>query len=465
MIQERTDEFKFTFIFYDILAALAAYALAFYIRFFIMDPTLVEFQRIDMESYLFFGVLLIIIQGATFFIVGVYEPARFSSLLDELGPIILGIVLNLLLSFSVLFFFQISQIARILPVLYTLIALVLTVLGHSLLRRFIRWRLTHSAKMHKVVILGSGRTAARLARLFNEDKILGFEVVGFIRETEDREGLEPDLGHIHQLEEIIDQYRPHTLVFATGTGGHKELPWILSVCDKHGVHLKIVPGYEDLITIHGKVENLNGFSIISIRDIPARLGVNRLVKRGFDIIFSLIFIIVFSPIFLLAALIIKLTSKGPVFFVQERIGLDGRPFPIIKFRTMYIQDKQKSDVVWTTKNDPRVTPIGRILRKSSVDEFPQFFNVLAGHMSVVGPRPERPYYVEKFKELYPSFKRRHAVKAGITGWAQVNGFRGDTSIQERIEADIYYIENWSLWLDIKIILMTPFKGMFNRNAY
>ncbi len=465
MIQERTDEFKFTFIVYDILAALAAYALSFFIRFYLMDPGRIEVLRIDLESYLFFGALLVVLQIAAFLIVNVYEPSRFTSFLDELGPIILGIVLNLLLSFSVLFFLQISQIARVLPLLYSITAFVLISVGHGMLRSFVRWRLSLSSKLHKVIILGSGRTAARLARLLSEHKILGFEVIGFIREQEAREGLEPDLGHIGELEDIVDKYRPHTLVFATGTGGHRELPEILGICDKHGVHLKIVPGYEDLITINGQVENLGGFTIISIRDIPARLGINRLIKRTFDIVFSLLFIVIFSPVFLIAALLVKLTSKGPVFFVQERVGIDGRTFPILKFRTMYVQEKQQSDLVWTTKNDPRVTPVGRILRKSSIDEFPQFFNVLVGHMSVVGPRPERPYYVEKFKELYPSFKRRHAVKAGITGWAQVNGLRGDTSIQERIEADIYYIENWSLWLDIQIILMTPFKGMFSRNAY
>lgn len=465
MIQERTDEFKFTFIVYDILAAAGAYALSFLLRFYVMDPQRVEVLRIDLESYLFFGVLLVVMQIAAFFIVNVYEPSRFTSFLDEVGPIILGILLNLLLSFSVLFFLQISQIARILPLLYSVNALVLTSVGHALLRGFIRWRLSHNSKLHRVIILGSGRTAARLARLLTEQKILGFDVLGFIREQQDREGLEPDLGHIDQIEDIVDKYRPHTLVFATGTGGHKELPSILGICDKHGVHLKIVPGYEDLIAINGQVENMGGFTIISIRDIPARLGINRLIKRSFDVVFSLLFLIVFSPVFLIAALLIKFTSKGPVFFVQERVGLDGRTFPILKFRTMYVQEKQQSDLVWTTKNDPRVTPIGRLLRKSSIDEFPQFLNVLVGHMSVVGPRPERPYYVEKFKELYPSFKRRHAVKAGITGWAQVNGLRGDTSIQERIEADIYYIENWSLWLDLRIILMTPFKGMFSRNAY
>lgn len=463
MIRERTDEFKFSFAIFDGIASALAFGVAFWIRFFLLDPAQTEVQRINLESYVFFGALLVVLQVVAFFLTGVYEPSRFGSFLDEIGPVVSGIVLNLLLTFSVLFFFHVSQIARILPMLWALADLVLVLSGHSLLRRLIQWSLSREHRLHRVLIIGSGRTAARLARLFQEKTLLGFDILGFVRETPD--GLEPDLGPLEDLDTIIEQYRPHTVVFAGGAEVHHRLPWILSLCDKHGAHLKIVPGYEDLITIHGRVENLDGFTIISIRDIPARVGINRLVKRLFDIVFSLMFIVLFSPVFLIVPILIKLTSKGPVFFTQERVGLDGRVFPIIKFRTMYVQDKAQSDVVWTRENDPRVTPIGRFLRKSSIDEFPQFFNVLMGHMSVVGPRPERPYYVEKFKEQYQGFMRRHAVKAGITGWAQINGLRGDTSIQERIEADIYYIENWSLWLDIKIILLTPFRGMFSRHAY
>jgi Undecaprenyl-phosphate glucose phosphotransferase len=220
-----------------------------------------------------------------------------------------------------------------------------------------------------------------------------------------------------------------------------------------------------LIAAKGDVETLEGIPIISVREVPARSGFNRLLKRAFDVGFSLTVILLLSPVFILTALVIKLTSRGPVFYKQERVGLDNRPFDMLKFRTMKVQQKSDSDTIWTTRNDPRVTPVGAIMRKLSIDELPQFFNVLFGNMSVVGPRPERPFFVQQFKGKYHHYMRRHAVKAGITGWAQINGLRGDTSIQERIEADIYYIENWSFWLDLKIILMTPFKGMVNENAY
>jgi hypothetical protein len=210
---------------------------------------------------------------------------------------------------------------------------------------------------------------------------------------------------------------------------------------------------------------MDGIPIITIRDIPLRNGYNRVVKRVFDILFSFLFILLFSPIYLLIALLVKLSSKGPIFIYQERVGLDNKKFQMIKFRSMLVQEKSESDTKWTIKNDPRITPIGSILRKLSLDETPQFFNSLIGDMSVVGPRPERPFYVEQFKTSHKHYMRRHAVKAGITGWAQVQGLRGDTSIEDRIEADIYYIENWSLIMDLKIILMTPFTGFINKNAY
>lgn len=240
---------------------------------------------------------------------------------------------------------------------------------------------------------------------------------------------------------------------------------VLDACDHEGIDLKIVPGFQEFIKARGRVEEMEGLPVISIRNIPIRLGYNKFIKRIFDLLFSVLFILFFSPFYLVMALLVKLTSRGPVFYYQERVGLDHRKFKMIKFRTMVVQAKSQSETTWTVQNDPRVTSVGKILRKLSLDETPQFFNVLFGDMSVVGPRPERPHFVEKFKNDHRHYMRRHAVKAGITGLAQIKGLRGDTSIDDRIAADIYYIENWSLWLDLKIILLTPFKGIMDKNAY
>jgi Undecaprenyl-phosphate glucose phosphotransferase len=213
------------------------------------------------------------------------------------------------------------------------------------------------------------------------------------------------------------------------------------------------------------IESLEGLPMLVVRDVPLDAWTNRFLKRVFDIGFASVAIILSSPVMIFVALGIKITSPGPVFFKQERISQSNKPFNMLKFRSMKVQTQSDTNVIWTTQNDPRKTKFGSFIRKTSLDELPQFFNVLFGQMSIVGPRPERPYWVNKFKEEIPDYMLRHYVKSGITGWAQVNGWRGDTSIEERIKCDNFYIQNWSLMLDIKIIFLTVFKGFINKNAY
>ena len=208
-----------------------------------------------------------------------------------------------------------------------------------------------------------------------------------------------------------------------------------------------------------------GLPVINIRYVPLSNTVNRLIKRAMDIIGALFAIILFSPVMVAATIAVRCSSKGPIIFRQERIGLNGKPFMMYKFRTMEVQEQKQESKGWTTRNDPRVTEVGKFLRKTSIDEMPQFFNVLFGKMSLVGPRPERPQFVEKFREEIPRYMVKHQVRPGITGWAQINGYRGDTSIRKRIEYDIYYIENWSVGFDLKILFGTIFHGFVNKNAY
>lgn len=246
---------------------------------------------------------------------------------------------------------------------------------------------------------------------------------------------------------------------------YHKLEQIVAICEKSGVHTKFVPDYYNFISTNPYTEDLDGLPVINIRNVPLTNTVNRMIKRLIDIIGSIVALILFSPIMLVVAILVKKSSPGPIFFAQERIGLGNKPFKMYKFRSMGVQDPKKEAKEWTTKNDARVTPVGRIIRKTSLDELPQFWNVLKGDMSLIGPRPERPLFVEKFKEEIPRYMIKHQVRPGITGWAQVNGFRGDTSIRSRIEHDLYYIENWSLGLDIKILFLTFFKGFVNKNAY
>ena len=208
-----------------------------------------------------------------------------------------------------------------------------------------------------------------------------------------------------------------------------------------------------------------GLPVINIRYVPLSNTFNAMAKRTVDIVGSLVCIVLFSPIMLLAALLVKLTSPGPVIFRQERVGLHNQPFVMYKFRSMQVQSKSREKAGWTTKNDVRVTGVGKFMRRTSIDELPQLFNVLKGEMSLIGPRPERPQFVEKFREEIPRYMVKHQVRPGMTGWAQVNGYRGDTSIRKRIDCDLYYIENWTMGLDIKILFLTVFKGFINKNAY
>ena len=243
------------------------------------------------------------------------------------------------------------------------------------------------------------------------------------------------------------------------------LEGVVDICEKSGVHTKFIPDYSSLIPSRPYTEDLMGLPVINIRYVPLTNTGNMVIKRAMDIVGSIFGIIITSPIMLISAILVKLSSPGPVIFKQERVGLHNKPFYMYKFRSMAMQTAAEEKKGWTVRNDPRVTGIGKVLRRTSIDELPQLFNILKGDMSLVGPRPERPQFVEKFKEEIPRYMVKHQVRPGLTGWAQVNGLRGDSSIKKRIEYDIYYIENWTIGFDIKIILMTFFTGFINKNAY
>ena len=239
----------------------------------------------------------------------------------------------------------------------------------------------------------------------------------------------------------------------------------MALCEKSGVHTKFIPDYNHIVPTVPYIEDLEGLPVINIRKVPLSNVVNRAMKRTVDIVGSLLALAVFAIPMVIVAIVIKCTSKGPVIFSQVRVGLHNKEFKMYKFRSMVVQEASKEVNAWTTKNDSRVTGIGKLIRKTSIDELPQLLNVLKGDMSLVGPRPERPKFVEKFKEEIPRYMIKHQVRPGMTGWAQVNGYRGDTSIRKRIEHDVHYIENWTLGLDVKILILTVFKGFINKNAY
>ena len=273
------------------------------------------------------------------------------------------------------------------------------------------------------------------------------------------------LGQIDNLFVILPESHLDEIAVTLALEDYGRLEEIVSLCEKSGVHTKFIPDYNSVIPSKPYMEDLLGLPVINIRHVPLTNTLNLISKRIIDIVGSIVAIIISSPFMLVTAIAVKITSPGPIIFSQERVGLHNKSFQMYKFRSMEIQKESAEQKAWTTRNDPRVTNIGRFIRKTSIDELPQFFNILKGDMSLVGPRPERPLFVEKFKEEIPRYMIKHQVRPGLTGWAQVNGYRGDTSIRKRIEFDLYYIENWTMGFDIKILFLTIFKGFINKNAY
>lgn len=273
------------------------------------------------------------------------------------------------------------------------------------------------------------------------------------------------IGLTDELSHFLEENNFDEIAVTLSINEYSKLGYLVGICEKSGVHTKFVPDYHNIIPTIPVMEDMYGLPVINIRNVPLNQYFNRLVKRIMDIIGSICAILIFSIPMLIVAALIKITSPGPIIYSQVRVGLHNKQFKMYKFRSMVVQSEKSEQKAWTTSNDVRVTKIGKFIRRTSIDELPQLFNILIGNMSLVGPRPERPYFVEKFKEEVPRYMIKHQVRPGLTGWAQVKGYRGDTSIRKRIEHDLYYIENWSLGLDVKILFLTIFKGFINKNAY
>ena len=284
-----------------------------------------------------------------------------------------------------------------------------------------------------------------------------------LKKSQKKNEIKP-LGTVDQLSEILENYQVERVFVIRSTSEYDQLADIEHLLHEQFVDVCIIPDLQQWSTLSFEVEQLGDFPLITLVQSPIT-GWKRFFKRAFDLVGALTALILFAPVMTLVAIAIKLTSHGPVFYRQERMGLDGQHFGTLKFRSMRIDAEQETGAVWATSHDDRRTAIGAFLRKSSLDELPQLFNVILGEMSLVGPRPERPVFIEQFKTQIPKYMLRHKVKAGITGWAQVNGWRGDTSLQKRIEFDLYYIQHWSIWFDIKILFLTVFTGFVNPNAY
>ena len=363
---------------------------------------------------------------------------------------------------------KLSDFSRGMVVLFYGINIIAEILMRRNVRHTLRYFRKKGYNMKHILLVGYSRAAESYV-----DKILanpewGYEICGILDDRIPKgtayKGIKV-VGEIENLSVILEENKLDEIGITLALEDYDFLEDIVNICEKSGVHTKFIPDYNRVIPSSPYLEDLGGLAVVNIRRVPLTNTANMLIKRIMDMLGAVIAIILFSPFMVIAAIGIKLTSKGPLIFKQERVGLHNRPFKMYKFRTMEVQKEEEEKKGWTKKNDPRVTKIGKILRKTSIDEMPQFFNVLKGDMSLVGPRPERPLFVEKFREEIPRYMIKHQVRPGLTGWAQVNGYRGDTSIRKRIEFDLYYIENWTFGFDLKILFLTFFKGFINKNAY
>jgi Undecaprenyl-phosphate glucose phosphotransferase len=348
-----------------------------------------------------------------------------------------------------------------------LLTMVLVVLGR-LLHHSIQARLqARGIGRDRVLIVGAGETGQMILQKINWSPWLGYEVVGLVTRNPDFAHSEVFgkvvLGATEDLPRLIDEQQIDEVIIALPEATHNEILDLIAKCGRASLSVKVFPDVFQIIASQVSIDDLGGLPLLSMRDVRLR-GWHATLKRGMDLVGSAVLLILLSPLMMFVALLVKLESPGPVFYSQERMGLDARPFMLLKFRSMR-RDAEANGPAWTTPNDPRRTRIGAILRRLNVDELPQLVNVIIGEMSLVGPRPERPYYVEQFKQSIPRYMERHQEKSGLTGWAQVNGLRGDTSIAERTKYDLWYIENWSFLLDVKIILRTLFRGFNDHNAY
>ena len=467
MIKDNQKVFNRLLVLIDAVITAVSLILSYLIKFYILNngPGI---GVLPLKEYV--SLLVYIVPGymILYYRLGVYTPRRTVKRRFEIFDIIkantVGIACLIIVLYMVVREFNFS---RSVMLFFYLLNCFLTGFSRVLLRKSLQTIRKKGYNVKHILLVGYSRAAEEYVARILDNPQWGYSVSGFLDDhvpvDASYKGVKV-LGTIELLPKMLEENSWDEVAITLSLKDYDYLEEIVGICEKTGVHTKFIPDYNSLIPTRPYTEGLMGLPVINIRYVPLTNTGNGVLKRAMDIAGSLFGILITSPIMLLCALMVKLSSPGPVIFRQERVGLHNQTFYMYKFRSMAQQDPTEEKKAWTVRDDPRVTGIGKFLRRTSLDELPQLFNILRGDMSLVGPRPERPLFVEKFKEEIPRYMIKHQVRPGLTGWAQVNGYRGDTSIRKRIEYDIYYIENWSFWFDVKIIIMTFFTGFINKNA-
>lgn len=466
MIQRQTRRLQAFFVLSDVVATVIALVAAYVIRFESAWPIPKGPQ--PFESYSGLIPVILILWPTVFYFHRLYQIRRDRSTIDEtLGVVVAGSLSTFLL-ISVLSFWRAYSFNRPLIVLFLVLDILLVALARFGIRKYLETVWASGVGVRRVLIVGAGHTGQALADKLLDHPATGLKPIGFadddpVKQAEGYRGL-PVLGTTAEVKALLASHEVDTVFLALPVEAYRTMLSILKEVGNEMVDLRVVPDLFQYVTFKAGVEDFDGLPVINLTQVPLE-GWNSLVKRTMDLALSAFGLAALAVLFPFIALAIWLEDRGPIFFTQERTGLDGRLFRMIKFRSMRVDAEEKTGATWTVEDDPRRTVVGSFLRTTSLDELPQLVNVFVGDMSLVGPRPERPEFVKEFKEKFPQYMLRHRVRAGITGWAQVHGWRGNTSLSKRIEYDLYYIENWSVGLDVKIIWMTIRWGFLHKNAY
>jgi len=482
MIKKHRTKLISLYVLSDIIGIFLSYFYSYGFRFYGYIIPVNPMKGIPpIKSYILIFPLFLIIHLSIFFLQGFYRIRLKRTGIEDFFLITLNTVFTIIIVMGFLNYLNAysrgpAPLFRIdfklshgfLGVYFISVIFVLSFLRNQIYY-FMKRRYARGLDLRSVLIVGAGKMGQTIAQKLSQYKDLGFEVKGFLDDEKKKGEVIPVgdgvkvLGLIKDLAGVIEKEDISDVYIALDLNNYPKIIETLKVIHKYLVNVRLIPDLFQLLTLKARIEDLDGFPVISIDEPPMR-GVMLFVKRTIDIIISFILLILLTPLLVIIAIMIKLDSQGPILFHQERVGLDGKKFVMHKFRTMITDAEKKTGPVMCKPNDPRVTRVGRYLRKFSLDELPQIINVLLGEMSLIGPRPEREVFVEKFREKMPKYMLRHKVKSGITGWAQVHGLRQNTDFDKRLEYDFYYIQNWSLMLDMKILWKTIRRGFIDRRA-
>lgn len=475
MIRKRRRSTVALYLAGDLSATLAAFLFAWYLRFELQVPPLTKGMP-DLRHYLWLLPVVLVLWPVVFYFHGLYQSRRDRSRVDEALLILFAVAFATLLVSGIQAWYRpvadgvggpTFTFSRAFMMLFVGLDVVLLITARTAIREVLKRLRLAGHNIQRILVVGAGELGMEITYKILAHRALGFEVVGFLDDDRSKAGRRyydvPVLGTLKDVEDVMARERVDQIYVALPPEAHRKMMRLMESVSRLCVDVKLVPDVLQYATLTATLEDLDGLPVINLSQVPLR-GWNSLVKRAMDLVIASAAVVGLLPLFPLVAWLIWREDRGPIFYRQERMGLDGKPFMMLKLRSMRVDAESSTGPVWATRDDPRRTRFGSFIRRWSIDEMPQLWNVIRGDMSIVGPRPERPAFVHEFKHKIPDYMLRHRVKSGITGWAQVHGWRGNTSIKKRIQYDLYYIQNWSIMLDFKILWMTMRSGLWH-NAY